>query len=139
MAKTNTKSGTKPANTKKQKDDVDIKVRINSLRNDDTHIKGYASANIAGAFAVHGISIIEGKNGLFMSMPQRSYQDENGEKKYSDIFHAVTKEAYEKLNDSVIGAYKEALAESQSEAQNATEEQDFEEILDEDEGLEPSM
>lgn len=137
MAKTNTKSGTKPANTKKQKEELDIKVRINSLRNDDTYIKGYASANIGGAFAVHNISIIEGKNGLFMSMPQRSYQDENGEKKYADIFHAVTKEAYDELNGKVMEAYKEA--QSQSEAQTAADEQDFEEISDEDEGLEPSM
>lgn len=135
MSKTNVKSGTKPATTSKKKDEIDIKVRINSLRNDDTHIKGYASANIAGAFAIHGISIIEGKNGLFMSMPQRSYQDENGEKKYSDIFHAVTKEAYDALNGKVMEAYKEAFEESQ----NAVKDAEFEEILDEDDGLEPSM
>ena len=135
MAKSNSKAASKPAE-KEQKNDIPrIDVRINSLRNDDTHIKGYASANIGGAFAVHGISIIEGKNGLFMSMPQRSFTDENGEKKYSDIFHAVTKEAYDELNGKVIGAYKEALEESQ----NAVEEADFEEIPDEDEGLEPSM
>ena len=137
MAKTNSKTTSKSA-TKEQKREVpNINVRINSLRNDDTHIKGYASANIGGAFAVHNISIIEGKNGLFMSMPQRSYQDENGEKKYADIFHAVTKEAYDALNNKVMEAYKEA--QSQSEAQEASEEQDFEEIIDEDEGLEPSM
>ena len=137
MAKTNSKTTSKSA-TKEQKREVpNINVRINSLRNDDTHIKGYASANIGGAFAVHNISIIEGKNGLFMSMPQRSYQNENGEKKYADIFHAVTKEAYDALNNKVMEAYKEA--QSQSEAQEASEEQDFEEIIDEDEGLEPSM
>ena len=137
MAKTNSKTTSKSA-TKEQKREVpNINVRINSLRNDDTHIKGYASANIGDAFAVHNISIIEGKNGLFMSMPQRSYQDENGEKKYADIFHAVTKEAYDALNGKVMEAYKEA--QSQSEAQTAADEQDFEEIPDEDEGLEPSM
>ena len=134
MAKSNTKAA-KPAEKEQRNDVPDISVRINSLRNDDTHIKAYASANIGGAFAVHGISVIEGKNGLFMSMPQRSYTDENGEKKYSDIFHAVTKDAYDALNDKVISAYNEALEESQ----NAVEEADFEEILDEDDGLEPAM
>jgi stage V sporulation protein G len=135
MANANSKAESKSAE-KEQKNDIPrIDVRINALRNDDTHIKGYASANIGGAFAIHGISIIEGKNGLFMSMPQRSFTDESGEKKYSDIFHAVTKEAYDELNGKVISAYKEAYAESQ----NAAEESDFEEIPDEDEGLEPSM
>lgn len=135
MAKTNTKAATKTA-SKEQKNNVpNISVRINSLRNDDSHIKGYASANIGGAFAIHGISIIEGKNGLFMSMPQRSYQDENGERKYSDIFHAVTKDAFEALNGKVLDAYKEAVEESQTE----TTDQDFEEIPDEDSDLEPTM
>ena len=131
MAKSNSKTTSKAAAKEQKRDIPNINVRINLLRNDNTHIKGYASANIGGAFAIHGISIIEGKNGLFMSMPQRSYQDENGEKKYADIFHAVTKEAYDALNGKVMEAYKEA--------QNAVDEQDFEEIPDEDEGLEPSM
>lgn len=127
------KQGTTEA--QKKENLPNIKVRINSLRNDESHIKAYASANIAGTFAVHGISVIEGKKGLFISMPQRSYTDENGDKKYSDIFHAVTKDAYEALNDKVLGAYQEAL----SEFQNASQSEEAEEILDEDEGPEPSM
>lgn len=43
-------------------------VRIQSIRPRES-IKGTASVNINGAFAIRGVKIIEGSNGLFVSMP----------------------------------------------------------------------
>lgn len=136
MAKTNTKTNAKsgPVNNKdEQKAQMpEINARIDTLRNDSSPVKAYASANIGNSFAIHGIAVIDGKNGTFVSMPQRSYKNEQGETKYSDIFHAITKEAYAVLNEKVLEKYDEALEQSQNEAE-------IEEIADEDEGLEPSM
>ena len=39
----------------------------------DFKTKAFASATIGGAFAVHGIRIIESDKGRFISMPQDSY------------------------------------------------------------------
>ena len=112
-----------------------ISVRIDSLRNDDSHIKGTASISLNGKFAVHGFTILEGKNGLFVNMPQRSYNDKFGEKKYNDVFHAVTKDAHEELNSSILDAYEQALAESQAQS----DEEAAEEVIDESDGLAPEM
>ncbi|MBE6869940.1 MAG: SpoVG family protein [Ruminococcus albus] len=76
-------------------------------------VKAFASASFDGYFAVHGIKVCEGEKGLFISMPSTSYSNQNGEKKYQDIFHPITKGAREALNTAVIRAYNSALAQSQ--------------------------
>lgn len=55
---------------------LDFDVRIHSIKPNES-IKGTASVNINGAFAIRGVKIIEGSNGLFVSMP--SYKVENME------------------------------------------------------------
>ena len=63
-------------------------------------IRAYASATIAGCFAVRGIKIVEGgKDGLFMSMPSRKTQDG-----YKDICFPVTEEFRNELKQAVSGA-----------------------------------
>lgn len=82
-----------PAKEQKRKN-PSIQVRIDRLNDyEGSSIKAFASANIGGAFAIHGIRVVDSQKGLFVSMPQNSYKDGNGNTKYSDVFHAVTAEA----------------------------------------------
>ena len=46
----------------------------------------------------------------------RSYKGANGETKYSDIAFAITDSARHSIEDAVIGAYREALGESEDES-----------------------
>ena len=46
-----------------------IDVRINSLMPDKGSIKAIASVNFGDCLAVKGVKVMEGKNGLFVSMP----------------------------------------------------------------------
>lgn len=131
--KTNAKA-TKDSPLRNESNLPDINVRINSLRNDGSHIKASASVSIGGAFAVHGITVMEGKNGLFINMPQRSYTDRSGEKKYNDVFHAVSKDAHDALRKAVLEAYEQAVESSEDES----EEGDLSEE-DETEGFEQTM
>ena len=87
---------------------LDFDVRIHSIKPNES-IKGTASVNINGAFAIRGVKIIEGRNGLFVSMP--SYKVGN---EYKDICFPITQECRKRLNDAVIGAYEQALTQSQS-------------------------
>ncbi len=87
---------------------IELDVRINSILPNDT-IKGTASVNINGAFAVRGIKIMEGSNGLFVSMP--SYKSGDG---YKDICFPVTSECRKQLNDAVLQAYEQAIVQGQS-------------------------
>lgn len=102
----------------KKKNTPSIQVRINRICDyEGSNIRAFASANIGGAFAIHGIRVLDSQKGLFVSMPQSSYKDSNGNKKYSEIFHAVTAEARNELNDKVLAAYEQAQSKVQDEAE----------------------
>lgn len=83
-----------------------VKATINRIVDKpDSMIKAYASVSFDGAFAVHGIKVCESEKGRFVSMPSTPYKDRNGETKYSDTFHPISKGAREALNQSVLNAY----------------------------------
>lgn len=78
-------------------------------------VKAYASVNIGGEFVIKDIAVVDGQKGMFARMPFRSYKTGSGETKYSDIAFALTDEAQQSLNEAVLGAYREALEESEEE------------------------
>lgn len=83
---------------------------------EDAKVKAYASINIGGEFVIKDIAVVDGQKGLFARMPFRSYKTGSGETKYSDIVFAITDEARQGVNDAVIGAYREALGESEDKS-----------------------
>ena len=93
---------------------LDFDVRIHSIKPNES-IKGTASVNINGAFAIRGVKIIEGSNGLFVSMP--SYKAGNGE--YKDICFPCTKDARVEFDSAVLNAYQQALTQAVSQSLQA--------------------
>ena len=83
---------------------------------EDAKVKAYASINIGGEFIIRDIAVVEGQKGIFAKMPFRSYKSSDGETKYSDIAFAITDSARHSIEDAVIGAYREALGESEDES-----------------------
>ncbi len=86
-------------------------VKIHSIHPEGT-LRANASVNIYGDFAVRGVKVMEGTNGLFVSMP--SYKAGNGE--YKDICFPCTKEAKAEFDNAVISAYQQTLAQGQVKA-----------------------
>ena len=78
-------------------------------------VKAYASVNLGGEFVIKDIAVVDGQKGLFARMPFRSYKSSDGETKYSDIAFAITDSARHSIEDAVIGAYREALGETEDE------------------------
>ena len=104
----------------KQSSAQKISVRIDSVIDDPNRsLRAFASANI-GAFAVHGITVYEKDGKRWVNMPQNSYT-ENGEKKYTDIFHPTTAESREQLGKAVLDEYRQHLENVQT-AENAPKE-----------------
>lgn len=97
-------------------------------------IRAYASVNVAGAVAIHGLRVMDSEKGLFVAMPSRSYEDRNGETKYADIAHPISAEARTAINDSVLKAYENALKEEQ--VQNS---EDYKDMDEDDLPFEQSM
>lgn len=77
-------------------------------------VKAFASANIGGAFAIHGLRVVDGEKGLFVAMPSTSYQ-KDGKTEYQETFHPVSGDARKALNDAVLEAYEQKLTEEQTE------------------------
>lgn len=69
----------------------------------DGSLKAYCDLLIDNRFVIKGLRVVEGKNGLFVSMPRQ--QGKNG--KWYDSVTAVTKEAKEEVGRVVLGAYQE--------------------------------
>ena len=105
------------ATTKKKQQETStpqVEARIDRLVDGDFKTKAFASTTIGGAFAIHGIRVIESDKGRFISMPQESYQ-KHGQTKYNDTFHAITAEARTALVEAVNTAYEQKLREQQEQ------------------------
>ena len=88
---------------------IKISVIIDNMNyQKNSNVKAYASANIGGAFAIHGIRVIDSDKGMFISMPTRSYE-KDGTTKYSEIFHPISATARSQLNAAVLNAYEQRL------------------------------
>lgn len=99
-----------------------IRAKIDRLADfENSKVKAFASANI-GPFAVHGLRVIDGEKGMFVAMPSTSYQ-KDGKTEYQETFHPVSGEARKALNDAVLEAYEQKLAEEQTEDEALDEEQ----------------
>ena len=98
-----------------------IEAKIDRILSGEGKTKAFASATIGGAFAIHGIRIIDkldSEKGFFIAMPQESYK-KNGETVYNDTFHAVTAEARTALVDAVNDAYEQRLQERMEQSEDA--------------------
>lgn len=82
--------------------------RMFIVNNIDSARKAYCSVEMEDGFILDDIAIIEGKQGLFVSMPQRKYV-EDGNIKYSNIYYPITKTDREKLINKVLEVYKNEL------------------------------
>jgi stage V sporulation protein G len=70
------------------------------------NLKAYATVTLDESYVVHGIKVLEGDAGLWVSMP--ASKNKKGE--YKDVFHPITKEARENLVSAVIEAYETSAA-----------------------------
>ena len=139
MATTNNYKGNK--NTGKKAPTPRISAKIDNLVDNNTNLRAFASITIGGAVAVHGLRVMDSKKGLFVSMPSYSYEDHNGETKYADYAHPISKEARDAINTKVLDAYEQALEESETEneGEGYGESEDYDSEPDEAPSFRPRM
>ena len=90
------------------------KVNITKIVKDDPKLKAYAEAYIDNGFIVTGLRVVEGKNGLFVAMPNREGRRKEGDEGYvkrHDIVHPLNQEVRKQFTDAVLSAYQEKLEE----------------------------
>ncbi len=78
-------------------------VRIYKMENSG-NLKAYATVTLDNSYAVHGLKVLEGENGLWVSMPA-TRSKKTGE--FKDVFHPISTEAREGLVSAVLEKYQE--------------------------------
>lgn len=80
-------------------------IRINKYEN--KNVKAFATITLDGALVVSGLTIMEGKKGLFVSMPNAKGKDG----KYYDTVYPLSKSGRDYINNEVLAAYNKAQEE----------------------------
>lgn len=85
-------------------------VSVYTLNDSNSKTVALATVTIADCLVLTGLRIVEGKKGMFVSMPQRklSKPDKNGNE-YADIFFPVTKDFREALNEAILDVYEKKI------------------------------
>ncbi len=74
---------------------------------DEPKLKAFVSIIFDQCFIISDIKIIEGNNGLFLSMPSKKRRDGT----FKDIAHPLNSETRKMMEDAVIAAYHDAMRE----------------------------
>ena len=84
-----------------------ISVKTSKLENSENGIKGLATVSFGDAFKVQSISIVEGKNGTFISMPSYKSKQlaDDGSPIYKDICNPITKGFRDQLYDAIMSSF----------------------------------
>ena len=83
-------------------------VSMKVVKNFESARKAYAAVVIDNCIRLNDVVVVEGKKGLFVSMPQRQYE-KDGEVKYTNVYNPITKEARQELITAVLEAYQKEL------------------------------
>ncbi|UWG97538.1 MAG: SpoVG family protein [Candidatus Dehalobacter alkaniphilus] len=83
-----------------------IKAEMRSIFQNSGKLKAVSNLVLEDSFVVKNVRVIDGKNGLFVSMPSR----QNADGRYSDICFPIRSEVREQIEKEVLDAYYEALA-----------------------------
>jgi stage V sporulation protein G len=78
-------------------------VRIYPMDNSG-NLKAYATVTLDNSYAVHGLKVLEGEKGLWVSMPATKSK-KTGE--FKDVFHPISPQAREGLVSAVLEKFNE--------------------------------
>jgi stage V sporulation protein G len=84
-------------------------VKVYPIRNKVGNSKAVAIATVTldASFAINKIEVVDGQNGLFVSMPQRLDKKNNV---WRDICNPTTKELRDKITSAVVDEYKKVVS-----------------------------
>ena len=116
---TNKKASAKATNSaKKSASSIITDIRVYPFEGDKkSNLLAMVSVTFGGVFVVTGFKIMDGKKGLFVSMP--SIKTSKGE--YKDSAFPLTKDFRKFLSDSILNAF-DALQEDEDEDEDEDEE-----------------
>ena len=82
--------------------EMEFEVKRITRLNGQSSVKAFCDVAINGSFLLKGIKVVDGKKGLFVSMPRE--QGKNGQ--WYDTIAPLTKEAKAHLSEIVMDAFQ---------------------------------
>lgn len=94
----------------------EFSVSVTPFEREGSNIRGLVRIFFEDSFIVNNVTILQGKDNLFVAMPSyRTKQvDEQGKPIYQDVCYPVTKEFREKLYAEILAAYEREKENSRS-------------------------
>ena len=95
-------------------------VNVTPFEREGSNIKGLARIYLDDCFVINNVSVLQGKDNVFVAMPsyKTKQKDEQGKVGYQDVCYPVTKEFREVLYGEVIDSYNAAKDKSVSEGKD---------------------
>ena len=87
-------------------------VRIRKVFDNEKPMKAVASVTLDDAVAIHNVKVIKTADKTFVAMPFEVYTDKDGKETRRDVVHPITTEVRKNLEDAVIAAYEQEIAEN---------------------------
>lgn len=84
---------------------LSIKVVRMFCFNEDRSLKAFADITVNDVLLVKGVMVIEGRKGLFVSMPREQSKDQ----KWYDSVRCLSKELQEQITEEVLQAFHDEL------------------------------
>lgn len=112
--------------TEKKQEMPEFSVTVTPYEREGSNIRGLARVYFEDSFIVNNVSILQGKEKLFIAMPSYKTKqvDEHGKAIYQDVCYPVTKEFREKLYAEIENQYVKAKEQSENKAKEAEKEQE---------------
>lgn len=109
----------KGTSAKAEQEMPEFSVTVTPYEREGSSIRGLARIYFDDSFIVNNVSVLQGKDKLFVAMPayKTKQVDEQGKPVYQDVAYPVTKEFREKLYGQIIEEYDKAKEQSQNQAQ----------------------
>lgn len=102
----------------------EFSVSVTPFEREDSNIRGLARIFFEDSFIVNNVTILQGKDNLFVAMPSYKTKqvDEQGKPIYQDVCYPVTKEFREKLYAEILATYEREKEKQQEQSQSKAEE-----------------
>lgn len=87
--------------------DLNFRVSVTPYEKNGSNLRGLASLYLEDSFVISSITLINGKNGVFVSMPayKASVPSKDGENTYHDIAYPITKELRAEVSKAILDEY----------------------------------
>lgn len=102
----------------------EFSVSVTPFEREGSNIRGLARIFFEDSFIVNNVTIVQGKDNLFVAMPayKTKQVDEHGKPVYQDVCYPVTKEFREKLYKEILAAYEREKEKQKEQSQSKAEE-----------------